>query len=122
MRIALILLALLFVVGSFFVGRASNVKKSKVSEYKNDSTLFCSFDEIEKFEVCKEARTHEDLKSGGSITQYRCNANFGYIEVNNLTEESRAKFNFFVVKLVMNGYKINKICKMDGKEVYEAKR
>ena len=92
---------------------------SKVKAYFAKKVKFCELNESERFKVCPVARSHRNLKSGGSVTQYKCANYKGYIETNKLSESDMVKFNFFRVRLALQGLSVTTICEAKSGKMYK---
>lgn len=64
------------------------------TKYDLGLVSFCDLTEADRFKVCPYQRKVQELVTGGSVVVYVCKSDFsfGYIETNNLSDISKAKF------------------------------
>lgn len=87
--ICLAWLGLGFLTGRASVSTCTQMSSEKIQNFADGKTNFCQLTEMERFVVCPELRAFSKLPDGGITTAYMCNAEAAYIEVSNLSEESK---------------------------------
>lgn len=90
----------------------------KITKFREGKLNFCQINEMERFLVCPRNRYHEELKTGGFVTNYFCGGTAAYAEMTGLSTLSKK-----IIKGKLDAYKsvaaITEHCKTNASVVYK---
>jgi hypothetical protein len=87
-------LCVLGFISGFFVAETqiedySQFSVERVTNFVVGKLTFCRLTEMERLIVCPAVRQYETLPTGGSVTTYSCDRFINFIEMSELTKESK---------------------------------
>ena len=103
---------------SELIDASRQFSKSKITKFRDGKLNFCQINELERFLVCPRNRYHEELKTGGFVTNYFCGGTTAYTEMTGLSPLSKK-----VIKGKIDAYRsvatITEHCKTNASTVYK---
>jgi len=88
------------------------------AQYELGLVHFCDLTEADRFKVCPLARISKEMPEGGTLTLYVCDKQHGFIETNNIPENSK-KIKKLLSRYKIKGKEVVSECKTEYGSVYE---